>query len=251
MKTSLDSNFWKLNRIYKGDLKKGVYQLTINLNYPVAGFDGTKGYVLTNATPFGGKRSALAIVYLVIGSFSLFFAVVAILLSTKKVIKPEVQYPPDNIPDVPPAASNPGSSSSKTAGAAAVHTHSDRTVVFPVSKEPDARQFLTNFVSTTKYSMITFLPKNLFLQFQRFANVYFLVVAILASIPQISPLGSSTFWVPLLSVLTLSALKDAKEDYNRYLSDVEENSRITMVSESKMSFLIIDMFIHVPPSSFS
>ncbi len=234
----MDSNFWKLHRIYRGDLKKGEYQLTINLNYPVAGFDGTKGYVLTNATPFGGKRSALAIVYLVVGSFSLLFSFVAVILGTKKVIKPEVKYPPDNIPDVPPAAAKYGSSfgSSKKAAAAASHTQSDRTVVFPVSKELDARKFLTNFVSTTKYSMISFLPKNLFLQFQRFANVYFLIVAILASIPQISPLGASTFWVPLLSVLTLSALKDAKEDYNRYLSDVEENSRSTKVSLSKFSF---------------
>jgi hypothetical protein len=230
MKTSIDSNFWKLHRIYKGDLKKGVYQLTINLNYPVSGFDGTKGYVLTNATPFGGKRSALAVVYLVVGSFSLFFSFVAVLLGAKKVIKPEVKYPPDNIPDVPPGAAKSSSSSSKAPGAAAPHTRSDRTVTFPLSNEPNEHKFLTNFVSTTKYTMLTFPPKNLFLQFQRFANVYFLVVAILASIPQISPLGASTFWVPLLSVLMLSAMKDAKEDYNRYLSDVEENSRITMVS---------------------
>ena len=36
-----------------------------------------------------------------------------------------------------------------------------------------------NAVSTYKYNIITFLPKNLFEQFQRLANAYFLVLLIL------------------------------------------------------------------------
>ena len=36
-----------------------------------------------------------------------------------------------------------------------------------------------NAISTTKYSLITWLPKSLWEQFRRIANVYFLLISIL------------------------------------------------------------------------
>jgi len=36
-----------------------------------------------------------------------------------------------------------------------------------------------NYISTSKYNAFTFLPKNLFEQFQRIANAYFLILMIL------------------------------------------------------------------------
>jgi len=36
-----------------------------------------------------------------------------------------------------------------------------------------------NHITTSKYSVITFLPKNLFEQFQRIANAYFLFLLVL------------------------------------------------------------------------
>ena len=36
-----------------------------------------------------------------------------------------------------------------------------------------------NYISTSKYNVVTFLPKNLFEQFQRIANTYFLALLIL------------------------------------------------------------------------
>jgi hypothetical protein len=231
MESPMNSDFWKLNRIIKDGLKKGTYQLTINLNYPVAGFYGTKGYVLTTATLFGGKQYALAIVYLVIGSCSLAFSIVAFFLNGQKMVKPEAKSPPDNIALAPSSDAKAVSSlGAPSAPAKAVLTRSDRVVVSPVSKEPGATKFMVNYVSTTKYTLLTFIPMNLFIQLQRFATAFAVVVAALASIPMISPLGSSTFWPPLLFILIVSAIKDAKDDYNRYLSDVEENSRKTKVS---------------------
>jgi hypothetical protein len=38
---------------------------------------------------------------------------------------------------------------------------------------------LTNSITTTKYSLISWLPKSLWEQFRRIANVYFLVISIL------------------------------------------------------------------------
>jgi len=36
-----------------------------------------------------------------------------------------------------------------------------------------------NYITTSKYNVVTFLPKNLFEQFQRIANAYFLFLLVL------------------------------------------------------------------------
>lgn len=56
------------------------------------------------------------------------------------------------------------------------------------------------------------MPKNLFEQFQRLANAYFLVLLILQLIPQISSLNPITTILPLSCVLILKALKDLIDD---------------------------------------
>ena len=47
-------------------------------------------------------------------------------------------------------------------------------------------------------------------QFMRVANVYFLIIAILQSIPQISPLSVYTAWIPLIVVLAISMFREGK-----------------------------------------
>lgn len=49
--------------------------------------------------------------------------------------------------------------------------------------------FPSNRIRTSKYNMLNFLPKAMLLQFMRVANIYFLVTAVLQSIPIISPLA--------------------------------------------------------------
>ena len=49
-----------------------------------------------------------------------------------------------------------------------------------------------NTIKTSKYTLLSFVPKNLWEQFRRWANRYFLVIAILQQIPDISPLGGGT-----------------------------------------------------------
>ena len=89
--------------------------------------------------------------------------------------------------------------------------------------------FPTNFISTSKYTLLTFMPVSLLLQFRRYANVYFLITAILQTIPQISPLTPATAWIPLIIVLGLSMVREGIEDYNRHKSDLELNSMICSV----------------------
>uniref|UniRef100_A0A665VBN6 Phospholipid-transporting ATPase n=1 Tax=Echeneis naucrates TaxID=173247 RepID=A0A665VBN6_ECHNA len=74
-------------------------------------------------------------------------------------------------------------------------------------------QYASNCIVTSKYNIITFLPVNLFEQFQEVANTYFLFLLILQLIPQISSLSWFTTIVPLALVLSITAVKDATDDY--------------------------------------
>uniref|UniRef100_A0A8C2QWV8 Phospholipid-transporting ATPase n=1 Tax=Capra hircus TaxID=9925 RepID=A0A8C2QWV8_CAPHI len=74
--------------------------------------------------------------------------------------------------------------------------------------------FQDNRIHTSKYSILTFLPINLFEQFQRVANAYFLFLLILQLIPEISSLTWFTTIVPLVLVVTMTAVKDATDDYH-------------------------------------
>jgi hypothetical protein len=65
----------------------------------------------------------------------------------------------------------------------------------------------SNYISTNKYNLLTFLPIALLTQFKRYANIYFLVCAILQSIPVISPLQPFSAVAPLTFVITLSLIR--------------------------------------------
>uniref|UniRef100_A0A8C1NIS7 Phospholipid-transporting ATPase n=1 Tax=Cyprinus carpio TaxID=7962 RepID=A0A8C1NIS7_CYPCA len=86
--------------------------------------------------------------------------------------------------------------------------------------------YADNHIKTAKYNVFTFLPINLFEQFQRFANAYFLVLLILQLIPEISSLSWFTTIVPLVLVLAITAVKDATDDYFRHKSDQQVNTRL-------------------------
>ena len=84
--------------------------------------------------------------------------------------------------------------------------------------------FKNNHISTTKYNIFTFLPKALLYQFMRFANVYFVFIAIIQSIPIISPLGPMSAILPLIFVLAVSLIREGIEDCQRAKLDKEQNS---------------------------
>uniref|UniRef100_A0A0D3FHZ1 Phospholipid-transporting ATPase n=1 Tax=Oryza barthii TaxID=65489 RepID=A0A0D3FHZ1_9ORYZ len=90
-------------------------------------------------------------------------------------------------------------------------------------------EFAGNAVRTAKYSPLTFLPRNLFEQFHRLAYVYFLVIAVLNQLPQLAVFGRGASVMPLAFVLTVTAVKDAYEDWRRHRSDRAENGRLAAV----------------------
>lgn len=91
------------------------------------------------------------------------------------------------------------------------------------SKSHPNSSFASNRIKTTKYSVLTFLPKNLFEQFHRFANLYFLFVVALNWVPQVQAFGKEIAMLPIVFVLTVTAVKDAFEDFRRFKSDKKVN----------------------------
>ena len=91
------------------------------------------------------------------------------------------------------------------------------------------RKFRDNHISTTKYNVVTFLPKFLYEQFSKYANLFFLFTAILQQIPDISPTNRYTTIGPLIIVLLVSAGKELIEDWKRRKSDTELNRSRTQV----------------------
>lgn len=80
----------------------------------------------------------------------------------------------------------------------------------------------TNFIDTTKYTIITFIPKALILQFLRPANYVYLIAAIAQSIPAISSLNPFTSIGPLIFVLGVALIKEAIQDYVLILIIIEK-----------------------------
>jgi len=80
----------------------------------------------------------------------------------------------------------------------------------------DEYNFPNNKVSTTKYNCATFLPKNLFVQFTKMGNAYFLFLILLQLVPGLGqPFGSLFLACPLMFMVSISMTKDAFEDNQR------------------------------------
>ncbi|XP_051941626.1 probable phospholipid-transporting ATPase VD [Hippocampus zosterae] len=101
-----------------------------------------------------------------------------------------------------------------------------------------AQSYKGNIIHTTKYSLLTFIPMNLFQQFHRAANLYFLFLILLNWVPVVEAFQKEITMIPLLVVLTVIAVKDALEDYRRYLSDKKINNRIVQVYCGKQNAYI-------------
>ncbi len=86
--------------------------------------------------------------------------------------------------------------------------------------------FKDNTIRTTKYNLITWIPKSLLLQFLRAANVYFLIVCILTFFP-FSTKTPATQCGTFALVLFITMIKEGVEDFNRYLADKKINEKKT------------------------
>ena len=100
-----------------------------------------------------------------------------------------------------------------------------RTIQIPV-QPPITYQ--SNKICTSKYTCANFIPKNIYQQFKKLANLYFLIISVLQAIPEISVSeGIPNLLLPLFIVVLFSAIKDFFEDLKRKRSDNDENNCLT------------------------
>ena len=87
-----------------------------------------------------------------------------------------------------------------------------------------------NITVTSRYTLLNFFPKSLLEQFRRLANVYFLVVGIIAAVgaytnyyeTAVVPYG---ILGPMGVVVMISVVKDGIEDWKRHAADGRINNR--------------------------
>ncbi|KAF8735840.1 Phospholipid-translocating P-type ATPase, partial [Rhizoctonia solani] len=95
------------------------------------------------------------------------------------------------------------------------------------------RRYVRNKVRTSKYTVLTFIPKNLYEQFRRVANLYFLALVVLQVFPIFGAAAPEIAMVPLVVILSITAAKDGIEDYRRAsLDDEVNNSAATKLSST-------------------
>ncbi|XP_008243138.1 PREDICTED: putative phospholipid-transporting ATPase 9 [Prunus mume] len=101
--------------------------------------------------------------------------------------------------------------------------------------DAEIRNYGDNYVSTTKYTLATFLPKSLFEQFRRVANFYFLVTGTLAFTP-LAPYTAVSAIIPLIIVIGATMVKESIEDWRRKQQDIEVNNRKVKVHKGNGAF---------------
>ncbi len=82
-------------------------------------------------------------------------------------------------------------------------------------------RFCSNKIVTAKFDAYSFIPKNLYQQFQQPATLYFLLIASIQLIPGLSPSTTWSTLLPLCLVLVLNGMKEGYDDWKRKLSDMQ------------------------------
>ncbi len=85
---------------------------------------------------------------------------------------------------------------------------------------------MANVVRNQKYSLLSFVPKVLYQQFQYFFNLFYLVTALSQFIPAFKVGLMFSFVAPLVLVIGLTMIKEAYEDIQRFKKDRELNSAL-------------------------
>ncbi|KFG87700.1 P-type ATPase [Metarhizium anisopliae] len=89
--------------------------------------------------------------------------------------------------------------------------------------------YISNNVRTSRYTVWDFIPKQLFFQFTRVGNFYFLCVGVPQMIPGLSTTGSYTTILPLLFFILLTVAKEGYDDFRRHRLDKVENANFATV----------------------
>uniref|UniRef100_A0A8C2WCM0 ATPase phospholipid transporting 11A n=1 Tax=Cyclopterus lumpus TaxID=8103 RepID=A0A8C2WCM0_CYCLU len=105
----------------------------------------------------------------------------------------------------------------------------DSRTIYIGHKEPPSgteafiqQRFPDNRIVSSKYTFWNFVPKNMFEQFRRVANFYFLIIFLVQLIID-TPTSPITSGLPLFFVITVTAIKQGYEDWLRHKADNSVN----------------------------
>ena len=109
------------------------------------------------------------------------------------------------------------------------HISLDLNRRYPLIDERRGHEYVNNVIRSSRYTLYNFVPRQLYAQFSKLANFYFLCVSILQMIPGLSTTGTYTTIVPLLFFVSISIAKEGYDDLRRYKLDKAENRLTTWV----------------------
>ncbi|KAI8906959.1 hypothetical protein EDD86DRAFT_210177 [Gorgonomyces haynaldii] len=92
-----------------------------------------------------------------------------------------------------------------------------------IKNQKPTQKFTSNKVRTSKYTFVTFLPRNIFEQFRGIANFYFLSLVVLQAFDLFKTVDLIVTALPIVIIVVATAIKDAIEDWKRHEADANEN----------------------------
>ncbi|TVY37406.1 putative phospholipid-transporting ATPase [Lachnellula occidentalis] len=95
--------------------------------------------------------------------------------------------------------------------------------------ERTGKEYIWNTIRSSRYTLWNFIPRQLFFQFSKLANAYFLLISIMQMIPGLSTTGTYTTIIPLLCFVAISMGKEGWDDVRRYKLDQVENNKTAFV----------------------
>ena len=95
-----------------------------------------------------------------------------------------------------------------------------------------------NRINTTKYTLINFLPKSLLLQFNKVANIYFLIVTIL-TFGAFSPINPASMIGTFIFVLICTMIKEAFDKEENINDKVDFNTMVMLAIATSIDALAI------------
>ena len=104
-------------------------------------------------------------------------------------------------------------------------TSKEKPKIVQIGERLEPRKKDENYIITAKYTPLTFLPKFLFEQFRRYANIFFLAIGLFQQWPGISPTGKYVTIVPFIGILIVTALKvsTAKDKFFIMSTEFDKN----------------------------
>lgn len=97
--------------------------------------------------------------------------------------------------------------------------------IFNVGVRSTVSSHSSNVVVNSKYTWYSFLPLILFTHITRFMNFYFILIGILQSFRELSPVNPWTTWLPIIVIFVIAILREGYDDIKLHREDKKINER--------------------------